>query len=299
MKSLVIAGDLTDRKDYHDSALVNRIVRSLVSLAKAAGQVTILMGNHDFLRDGHAFFDFLNVVPGIRFITRPADDSEAAGPLTMFLPYTKNPRADWQGMDFSHYAYLFMHQTAPGSVASNGQKMDGEELPSLKGPKVYSGDIHVPQVCGDIEYIGSPYHVHFGDRFEPRVILIDSRERPVDLFYPTISRLTLTVNSLRELKSTTGMHPKDQVKLRVRLAAADKHDWHRIRREATAWLREQQVEVHDVELLVQASTRRLIGQAAPSPVPKPATTTDAVLDYVLAEELGPDALEMGYDLVQS
>lgn len=294
---MVIAGDLTDAKDYHVSTLTNRIVAEVDNLRRMGCHVEILMGNHDYLREGHAYFDFLSRLGGVRFITSICDDGDQAGPLTLFLPHTKTPVADWQGLDFSHFSYVFMHQTAPGSVASNGQKMDGEALPSMKGPKVYSGDIHVPQVLGDIEYIGSPYHVHFGDRFTPRAILIDSRGRSHDLHFDTISRVTLTVDSLRDLKRQS-IKPGDQIKLRIKLSESDKHEWHRIKREASTWLREQHAEVHDVELVLQGAARRRLFVAGVTPASVHETDADAVLRYVLAEELGGDALDIGLELVK-
>ena len=261
--------------------------------------IEILMGNHDYLRAGHAYFEFLNYTDGVRFITQPCDDSLQGGPLCLFLPHTKDPAGEWASWDFSHYAYAFMHQTFAGAMASNGQRMEGEAgLPQIiRGPKVYSGDIHVPQVLGAIEYVGSPYHVHFGDRFTPRAILIDRRGRAEDLHFPTISRYTLTVSSVSEMRRA-GLKAGDQVKLRIKLAESDKHDWHKLRREATARLREWKVEVHDIELVLARSQRRLIGSTAPTQAPTSATVADAVLRNVMAEELGPDALDLGLELVK-
>lgn len=293
---MVIAGDLTDAKDYHVSTLVNRIVAVVDDLRRVGVRVEILMGNHDLLRAGHAYFEFLNRLENVRFITQVCDDGDKTGPLALFLPYTKTPVSDWQGLDFSHFSYVFMHQTAPGSVASNGQKMDGETLPPMKGPKVYSGDIHVPQTIGDIEYIGSPYHVHFGDRFTPRAVLIDSRGRAHNLHFDTISRVTLTVDSLRDLKQQV-IKPGDQIKLRIKLSDADKHEWHRIRREASVWLRDHHVEVHDIELVLNRSVRRRLHESTAAPTPTRETDADAVLRYVLSEELGGDALDIGLELV--
>lgn len=261
-------------------------------------RIEILLGNHDYLREGHAYFEFLNHVPGVHFITEKYEDGDQGGPLALFLPHTKNPTCDWAGMDLSHFSYVFMHQTAPGSVASNGQKMDGEALPSLKGPKVYSGDIHVPQVLGEIEYIGSPYHVHFGDRFKPRAVLLDSRGRPHDLHFPTINRFTLSVSSIAELKrEAADLKQGDQVKLRIRLEEADKHSWLTMRREAVSVLKDRGAEVCDVELILARSQRRVIRGTRESMVRDGYSDADAVLLYVLAEELGADALDLGLGLL--
>ena len=297
VKTILILGDLTDAKDYHPSTLTNRLVRSIAVLTWLGCDVVILQGNHDYLRKGHSYFEFLNDMPKVKFITEMTESAPDDGPLAMFLPHTRTPAEDWADRDFSHYNYLFMHQTAPGSIASNGQAMEGEPLPSLKGPKVYSGDIHVPQVIGDIEYVGSPYGVHFGDKFKPRCILIDSRDRPVDLHFKTISRLALKAGNLRQVRSFD-LKPGDQVKLTMQLEQADAHDWSRIRREATAILADRGVELHDLRLEIQRQARRLVpGQGNHAPRVR-LSDPDAILRFVEREELGAEALEAGLEALK-
>jgi hypothetical protein len=287
VKTLVIAGDLTDKKDNHPAKLTNRLVHAIKSIPQAV-RVLILKGNHDYLLDGHSYFEFLNVLPNVTFIVKPFEDV-VRGEATMFMPHTKTPAKDWQGMDFSHYRYLFLHQTISGAVASNGEKMDGELLPPLNAAKVYSGDIHVPQVIGGIEYIGSPYHVHFGDSFKARCILLDRKGTPTDLYFDTIKRVTLRVQSLRELKRCD-IGKGDQVKVEVQLTEAEKHEWSRIRREASEWLTAEGTEVFGVKLVVKRSRKRVGAQDAQSGASTPA---DAVLKFVMDQDFGPDMYEDG------
>lgn len=294
VKTLLILGDLTDAKDNHSAELVNRIVKSINALP--VERVVILAGNHDWLKAGHEFFKFLRYLPHVEFITEPTEDAELAGKSAYFLPYSKTPMKDWAGMDFSHYDYLFMHQTVTGSICSNGQAMEGEELPPLNAAKVYSGDIHVPQVIGTVEYVGSPYHVHFGDAFKPRCVLLERDGNPVDLRYESISRVTLKVGSLRELRKYA-FKAGDQVKLRVELSESEKHEWSRIRREASAVLQDAGVVVQGIELIVKKSTRRVLNDATmPGKAHRP---EDSVLRFVEDEELGGDALDIALEVLES
>ena len=148
VKTLVILGDLTDAKGYHPAELTNKLVERITMLTWLGIEVIILPGNHDYLREGHTYFEFLRFIPGVKFMQTMTALDEDDGPTAFFLPHNKNPSKAWAGLDFSHYDYLFMHQTVKGSIASNGQLMDGEPLPPLNAVKVYSGDIHVPQVIG-------------------------------------------------------------------------------------------------------------------------------------------------------
>lgn len=294
VRSLLVLGDLTDAKDRHQATLVNRIVASFQGLK--IDDIIIMAGNHDWLKQGEEFFKFLNALPNVRFLTQPTEDFTPGGPLAYFLPYSKNPCKDWKGMDFSHYDLLFMHQTIRGAVASNGQEMEGEELPDFSGPRVYSGDIHVPQVIGGLTYVGSPYHVHFGDNFKPRAILLDKQGREHDLHFETISRVVVKVDSVRALQRKR-FKPGDQVKLRVELPESDKHQWSRIRREAVEVLTTAGVEVHGVELIVAKSTKRV--EIGGRPTRASFSPQESVLRYVEREELGGAVLDAALDILEA
>lgn len=299
-QTLLILGDVTDAKDYHSAQLVNRLTKAFADLLARFPhlQIRVLAGNHDWLRSGGVFFKFLeHLDPRLVFITQPFEDMLDDGPSAYFLPYSKSPVKDWAGMDFSHYDYLFLHQTIKGSIASNGQAMDGEELPALNAGKVYSGDIHVPQKIAGVEYVGSPYHVHFGDAFTGRCIVIDRKRIAYDLHFETIARLSLKLSGLRELKKAQ-LRKGDHVKLTIQLSAADLHDWKRIRRECAEYLRERDVELHGISLEAnRVSTRSargdVEGASRRSLVP-----ADAVTRFVIDEELGGEMLDVGLDIVE-
>lgn len=303
VRTLVILGDLTDAKDFHPSALVNRIASEFKQLMEEE-KLTILMipGNHEWMKEGHEFWRFLNhMSPRLQYMTRTTAAAPDKGPSAYFLPFTKNPARDWAGMNFEDYDFVFMHQTLKGAVASNGQEMEGEQLPEnvlATARKIYSGDIHVPQVIGGVEYVGSPYHVHFGDSFKPRCVLLEPGGAAVNLYFKSPRRLTLKVPASPD-GLQLGLEAGDQVKLRVELSEAEKHDWQAIRREWLDLMRHgSSVEVHGIELIVQKGRRRLnegltrggITQRRPS---------DDVLRFVVSEELGPEALDVAMEVIES
>lgn len=291
---------MTDAKDYHSAALVNRLVAEVAATSQVVEELVILQGNHDYLREGHAYFSFLNVLPGVRFVTQPTEIMLDDGPTACFMPHTKNPAAEWKGRDFSHYDLLFIHQTIKGAVASNGQEMDGEQLPELNAGKVWSGDIHVPQVIGPIEYIGSPYHVHFGDRFTPRVVLLDKRGRSHDIHFESIHRVTLQVGSLAELADEMDkLRPGDQVKLRVRLTQADKHEWPALKKEAAGRLKEAGVLVEGVELALDKGRRRFSEPGKGEAPAQRLSDPQVVERFIRAEGLTADALDVGLQIIES
>lgn len=301
VKTLCILGDLVDRKDNHPAVLVNRIADELRWLVKDTGvEVNVLAGNHDWLKEGEEFFRFLRHIPGINYITEPWEHPDTKGPLSMFLPFTKDPNAAWKDLGYMEaYEYVFMHQTIKGAIASNGERMSaGESFPDIFDGvgKVYSGDIHVPQIIGSVEYVGSPYHVHFGDNFKPRVVLLEVNGNPVDLHIPDMpKRVTLEATSMAQLKSFYWQRG-DQAKIRLKLRPEERHEWSAFRREAAAWLRSRDVYVHGIELIALGGdgqrithnrARRLSGMSP----------ADALQRYVEDEELGGDAFETGMRLL--
>ena len=296
IQTVCILGDLTDAKDYHPAALTNRLVQSLVSISWLGVRVIVLQGNHDYLKRGEAYFRFLSELPNITYVAEPwTDDSE--GPLCIFLPHTKTPAKDWEGWDFSHFDYAFMHQTVGGAVASNGQRMEDEGVPVPKGPKVFSGDIHVPQAVRGVEYVGSPYHVHFGDRFKPRCVLIDRRNRLDDLHFRTISRFATTISKTSELKALA-LKPGDQVKITVQLPEADVGAWAGVRREVIEAVAATGAELHGLKLAISRQDRRSAARQGDRSAPRVLSDPDAILQFVEKYELGPDALELGLELLR-
>lgn len=300
VETLCILGDVTDAKDYHPASLVNRIVREIKATREVVPRIIIDQGNHDYLLTDHPYLAFLSAFDGVTFVNRPLDTS-AEGEAALFLPHTKTPLKDWSGFDWSMYRWVFMHQTVDGSIASNGQRMSGDKFPDMRGAgKIYSGDIHVPQVINGVEYVGSPYHVHFGDKFKPRVLLLDRGGRPHDLRFDTIRRVTLDALPGEFLASdpnkTLQLRQGDQVKLRVHLQPAEVHEWHAIKRRAAEVLHMLNVECYGIELVTPKQRRRFEEQRSQHSVSS--RPEEVLYSYVEREGLGADALDIGLELLK-
>lgn len=295
--TLAILGDLTDRKDYHSATLTNRVAHEIRALTEWVQEVKIIPGNHDWLLGGEEFFRFLSIIPKVSYMPRPTEDPDPKGVLTYYLPFSKNPARDWADFDLSHYELVLMHQTVSGAIASNGERMDGESLPDLSKPrKVYSGDIHVPQTIGPVEYVGSPYHVHFGDSFKPRCVLIEKNWNAVDLHFNSPRRVSVRVNSAADARDLP-LRAGDHVKVTIELPESERHEWARVRRDVVAVFRERGAEVFGVALELRRSDRRVLlsrddrrSIAAPE---------DAVLEHVTREELGASALDAAIEVMKA
>ena len=166
VKEVYILGDITEKKDNHGSALVNKVVDFFTKLSSLC-KVTILKGNHDYIDEKTPFFGFLNEMPNIHFISEPTliDDK-------FFIPHT---RGDFPEIP-ENIDEVYMHQTFRGALANNGvAHLRGIDMPesllNSKAKFVFSGDIHKNQFLRKVRYVGAPYHINFGDKYTPSMVL--------------------------------------------------------------------------------------------------------------------------------
>lgn len=299
---VVIGGDITDAKDKHPSALVNKLVRGLSEIAEHA-PVVILKGNHDYIDEGEPFFGFTNKVASgydIKFLVDPGVVStktyKPLGPAgnLLFLPNAKDYRTEWDELEevgWDKYELIFTHATFDGCESESGFKLSGIPPSYFKGAKkVWSGDIHKPQMVGrNIEYVGAPYRIRFGDAFVPRVVLLDRTPsgiwRSLDLRYKCQGKHIVeidnpaspkaAINKLANTTETGGLeiYEGDQVKVRVRLPRSAYPDWPAIKEALIAEAVTQNLQLTGPELVAideprqkQASRQAAQPQDAGSPL---------------------------------
>ena len=256
--TLYVLGDLTDAKDNHSAELVNRIWWE-VSKLKLIVEVVFLKGNHDY-RTGPAFFNWLDALRNVTFVTDIDLDEKGI----LYLPHTRTPAEDWADVNFSEAKCVLMHETAHGSIVSNGTRMAGLDprLGVREDCLVLSGDVHVPQQVGDIVYVGSPYHVHFGDRFHPRILHFDSRGVAQDIHLDFPERFVVTVDGVEEL-SALAVEPGDMLKVRIRADAAA-IDFRKTRGEILQWASSAGVHVQGLELAKRITHGRSLKRRDPT-----------------------------------
>jgi calcineurin-like phosphoesterase family protein len=241
-------GDMTDKKvislkaPVFSAGLVNRLVGCWKSLP---GRKVILRGNHDATVTGPPdFWEFLSDIDGIWYVTRPTiivDD-------LLLLPFSPNPRVEWDGVVTRDVRSIFVHATRSGTIAENGFPLRGQDLPPIpRRIKVYSGDVHIQQVVDNWTYVGAPHPVKFGDSYPCRILLLDERTYDIveDIPIETISKRVVELRSLDDL-SIAETRPGDQVKFRVVLPPGEV-DWGALEVAVEEFARERGVEVASIE----------------------------------------------------
>jgi hypothetical protein len=258
-------------------------------------RVIILRGNHDGHDPATPFFGFMRHVDYIDFITQPVRHNLSLG-TCLFLPATDDYQRDWGRLDFT-VDWIFTHASFDGCISENGTRLTGGIPPSIfKGFKgrVISGDIHQPQRLGkNIEYIGAPYHVRFGDAYEPRVLFLDRGGYQKDLHFETKRKYVFEVQSEKQLeKMLAGSKASagDQVDVRVHLPRAALADWPALRLRVKALLEKRGLEVFGPKLFKLPE--------APGAAPAPASG-DALEAYIAAKKLPVLVAETGRVLLSA
>lgn len=303
VEDVLILGDLTDAKDRHSASLVNRLIEELHTLSEVV-TVWLLKGNHDYIDEATPFFGFAGRLNNIVYAGEPSITTGIGGAACAFLPSTRNHEREWEGLDLSSCRWIFCHQTFTGALSENGTELSGtpaeyfDDLP--KSCRVVSGDIHVPQTLhkGRITYVGSPYRVHFGDTFIPRVLLLDGNKMS-DLHLPGVSRELVVARSVDEI-TALGFPRLTQVKVRLKLPRAEYPDWPRLREEIVGLAAEREWVLCGMELLsaeVKTVHSVSIDSAESDEVVR--SPNEVVCEYAKVKNLDRETLDAGCVFVRN
>jgi hypothetical protein len=242
-----LLGDITDQKDRHSSALVNRIIDELMWLQPP---VYILMGNHDYVNSKTPFFKFLNTIEGIHFITEPCYLERENVAL---IPHQPNQEAfDTACEIIPKGAGVMTHQLFTGAIGETGTRLTGLGCPAIEAKRprwCLSGDIHKPQQVGIVTYVGAPYAIRFGDEYEPRCLLVDKGMQTIQ--YNAPRKFTLRIQDPEEIKMDDRLYEGDQIKVLLKLNRSETVHWPAYRAKIGKLAEQLGLELHGVEMLIR------------------------------------------------
>jgi DNA repair exonuclease SbcCD nuclease subunit len=300
VSTLLMLGDLTDEFDNHPAALVNEIVIHLQRLTDLCShQVFIVRGNHDYVDPRCPFFKFTTALHKITWVNSPCTH-EVTGLRFLFLPHTRDYKTDWANVNFNKADICFAHNTFDGTTSESGVLLPG--IPPSAIPEdlhVISGDIHKRQIVGkNIEYVGSPYTIDFGDDFKPRVMLLtdDSNVKSIACSGP--QKRLLVPKDEKDLHKLfkAAAESNDIVKLRYTVGKSEIENWPTIKRQIAADALELGVRLHSIDPVMPAeatSSKRYCARAAK------VRRDDEVLDaYCKTRGVADDLVTTGLEIIK-
>lgn len=236
-RAVFLLGDLSDAKDNHSAVMVNRVVHAISKLSRIC-PVHIMYGNHDGPSPDRAYWKFLSELSNVSYYVENVgfDLCVAKGIHVKVLlsPWGTEAEAI-AAAQTAPPDYMFMHASVDGVKVENGQVLQGgtpaKFLPPGAKTKVWSGDIHLSQVVGDVEYVGAPYQCHYGDGFPGRIIKLDPAKRTHESICwgkgPTLHSLKLSADHPPSIPQR--VKAGDRVKIAAQATASimpsDWHEW--------------------------------------------------------------------------
>lgn len=298
---LIILGDLTEAKDGHPAALVNRLVDGLAAIA-AAAPIYVLRGNHDYRAEDVPFFRFLGHIPRVRWINAPTRLKLRGLGDCMFLPHSAHPVEEWTaaGVPTMRADWFFCHATFEGTKTETGHRLSGVPRSIFpRGARVVSGDIHHPHNW----YVGAPYRVDAGDDYEPRVFVLDGKgKRSVPVPGPQKLRLTLSgrdpLGALAMRHPLAGVLPGPQagdvVKVRVELPEGSELSRAEVRAQVRAWADAAGVQLFATEIIAPKASSAVSSSRAQHR----ASDADLVRAYAKKMGKGKTTVAAGLKIVE-
>ena len=286
ISTLFVLGDFVDKKDRHSASFVNRLLDELGALDC---RTVILRGNHDTTLSPPNFFDFLHD-DKTDYITQPTVWGRNH-PL-LLLPFTPNPKIDWQDLRLPDYKALFMHVTYPGAIGENGHVLEGTRLPLLRGEtKIFSGDVHTPQRFNNFVHVGAPHPVKFGDDYPCRMLMIseDTFEIVEEIKLEPTRKLMLDITDVNQLIRFK-VRPGDQVKIRFHATPDDIEKFGAVEQQIAAW-----AQAHGAKI---AATEVDVATGYYQGVDTNQSPAEILKEYAAQEGLNDNLAKVGLELLK-
>jgi len=192
VKNIIFAGDLFQDRQKIDVITYSKTFDILLNNCTGEFNLFLLLGNHDLWY--HDKWDVSSVLPfsalpNVTVINRPSTKIIADIPV-YFLPYTHDPITHLKKLLASasdkHFKTLIGHLACHGAtlnslyntysdviIEHDGEMVQVGEEVFAGWDKVWLGHYHCSQKIGkNIEYIGSPLQLTFGEAFQDKHIII-------------------------------------------------------------------------------------------------------------------------------
>jgi DNA repair exonuclease SbcCD nuclease subunit len=296
VRYLIIGGDLFNEKDYHPAALVNRFVDNLVETLKYVEGIYMIKGNHDMIEESNPYLRWINNIPHIHFFIKP-ELVRLENKNWLFLPWSPDPETDWAVLDYElkQADHIVAHQTFTGAIVEGGYKLSGVSQFVFKKTKakIWVGDIHSPQQLDTLTYIGTPYHVTFGDNYLPRCILLDtSNDTETNLYFKTIRRYTINITKPEELEELP-IRKGDQIK--VRLELTDITNWTDYKNQIIKYCQDHELVLHQIESVRKDVSIALETQKLKL---KSMTPIEIFNNFCVTSEISTNVSKYGQDIME-
>lgn len=163
INKIVFLGDLLDKASRVHNEMFIPFFKKIDELKENGFEMWFILGNHD-ITSTLTNSSLLEVFEKYGHLVNSIQTYEIGNYTINMCPYTKDENL----VPTVNADYLFTHLNISGFIMT-GTRVSGEEQQAFPVSmfsnyrKVYTGHYHKRQEIGNIQYIGSPYQLNFGD----------------------------------------------------------------------------------------------------------------------------------------
>lgn len=167
--ALVIAGDFFDNRQSIDINVLNKGIDIIENLSKFI-EVFMIIGNHDIYKKKDVDITSLRVftnILNVNVLYEPTVLNLNTNKHMLLVPWVGDPKEETNLLaEFNkeNIDIAVLHSDICGLNYDNGREIvNGVNISSFNGTKIYSGHIHKRQGSDKVTYFGSPYQMRRSD----------------------------------------------------------------------------------------------------------------------------------------
>lgn len=164
---VIVAGDYYDNRQHIDINVMN-VGAEIMQKIAAEVEVFVSIGNHDIYKKKEVDISSVKIFKlfkNVKLIERLTTLETAENRKFLIVPWVGDAKEETKILTRNkNVDFYILHSDIAGFKYDNGRQIvNGVNISTIEGKKIYSGHIHKRQSTDVATYIGSPYHLKRSD----------------------------------------------------------------------------------------------------------------------------------------
>lgn len=164
---VIVAGDYYDNRQHIDINVMN-VGAEIMQKIAAEVEVFVSIGNHDIYKKKEVDISSVKIFKlfkNVKLIERLTTLVTAENRQFLIVPWVGDAKEETKILTRNkNVDFYILHSDIAGFKYDNGRQIiNGVNISTIEGKKIYSGHIHKRQSTDVATYIGSPYHLKRSD----------------------------------------------------------------------------------------------------------------------------------------
>lgn len=164
---VIVAGDYYDNRQHIDINVMN-VGAEIMQKIAAEVEVFVSIGNHDIYKKKEVDISSVKIFKlfkNVKLIEKLTTLETAENKKFLIVPWVGDAKEETKILTRNkNVDFYILHSDIAGFKYDNGRQIiNGVNISTIEGKKIYSGHIHKRQSTDVATYIGSPYHLKRSD----------------------------------------------------------------------------------------------------------------------------------------